>query len=71
MANLIRRLIPQAWRPGRAAIAGLLGTIVYSLVMEGDKSLTHSRFSDIRSREFLQVSPRYINFLIARRRASS
>jgi hypothetical protein len=48
MANLLRCLIPQAWRPGRAAIAGLLGTIVYSLVMEGDKSLTHSRFSDIR-----------------------
>src|SRR5260370_16662412 len=48
MVNLMHRLIRQAWRPGRGAIAGLLGTIVYSLVMEGDKSLTHSRFSDIR-----------------------
>ena len=44
MSNIIR----QPWHPVRAATAGLLGTIVYSIVMEGDKSLTGSRFSDIR-----------------------
>lgn len=48
MTNIIRRLIPRPWNVGRAASAGLVATIVYSIVMEGDMSLTGSRFSDVR-----------------------
>ena len=49
--HIPQRLITRNWQPGRAAVAGLLATIVYSLVMEGDKFLVGNRFSDVR---FLQ-----------------
>lgn len=48
MTNIIQRLIPQPWHPGRAAVAGLLGTVAYTIVMEGDMALTGNRFNDIR-----------------------
>ena len=46
--NRVRSLISRDWRPGRAAWAGLLATIVYSIVMEGDKAVVGNRFSDTR-----------------------
>src|SRR6266571_3674503 len=48
MTNIIRRIIRQRWRPERAALVGLLATATYSIAMEGDMSLTGSRFSDVR-----------------------
>ena len=48
MKNTIRGIISPSWKPGRAALAGLGATIVYSVAMEGDMSLTGSRFSDVR-----------------------
>ena len=47
--NIISRsVIREGWRPGRAAMAGLVATAAYSLVMEGDMYLTGNRFSDVR-----------------------
>jgi hypothetical protein len=46
--HIIQRLIARKWRPGRAAVAGLLATAAYSLAMEGDMSITGNRFSDVR-----------------------
>lgn len=46
--NILRRIVRQRWRPERAALAGLLATAIYSVAMEGDMSLTGSRFSDVR-----------------------
>lgn len=42
------RIITRGWQPGKAAWAGLLATIVYSIAMEGDKFLIGNRFSDVR-----------------------
>lgn len=42
------RIMTKNWRPGRAALAGLLATVAYSIAMEGDMSLTGNRFSDVR-----------------------
>jgi uncharacterized membrane protein YagU involved in acid resistance len=44
----LRSVISRDWRPGRAAWAGLLATIVYSIVMEGDKAIVGNHFSDTR-----------------------
>ena len=46
--NIVQRLISREWRPGRAALAGLIATIAYSLAMEGDILLVGNRFSDVR-----------------------
>lgn len=46
--NILRSVISRDWRPGRAAWAGLLATIVYSIVMVGDKAIIGNRFSDTR-----------------------
>jgi uncharacterized protein DUF6789 len=48
MKNTLRNLFPQSWNPGRAALAGILGTMAYTIAMEGDMALTGNRFSDIR-----------------------
>ncbi len=50
---VFQRLISPTWRPGRAAIAGLVATLVYSLVMYGDMRLTGQRFNDVRFLEGL------------------
>lgn len=44
----LESLITPRWRPGRAAIAGLLATVVYSFAMYGDMHLTGNRFNDVR-----------------------
>src|SRR5437763_397391 len=44
----VRRLISQGWRPGSAALAGLLATLVYSIAMEYDKYLIGNHFNDVR-----------------------
>jgi hypothetical protein len=46
--HIIQRVIARKWRPGRAAVSGLLATVAYSLAMEGDMSITGNRFSDVR-----------------------
>ncbi|TMC88313.1 MAG: hypothetical protein E6J10_03400 [Chloroflexi bacterium] len=48
MNAIIRRIMREHWRPGSAALAGLLATAAYSLVMEGDMYLTGNRYSDVR-----------------------
>jgi len=45
--NTVQRLISREWQPGRAALAGLLATIAYSIAMEGDILLVGNRFSDV------------------------
>jgi hypothetical protein len=52
MNKTLQKLFPRSWKPGRAAIAGILGTVAYTLAMEGDIALTGNRFNDIR---FIQV----------------
>ena len=48
MNTLIHRIIRENWRPGRAALAGLVATAAYSLVMEADIYITGNRYSDVR-----------------------
>ena len=48
MTTMIQHLIPQPWHRGRAASAGVLATVAYTIAMEGDMALTGNRFSDIR-----------------------
>src|SRR5205085_12385673 len=48
MNAIIPRIMREHWRPGSAALAGLLATAAYSLVMEGDMYLTGNRYSDVR-----------------------
>jgi hypothetical protein len=44
----VGRLIAPGWRPGRAAVAGLLATVVYSAAMYVDMRVTGKNFSDVR-----------------------
>jgi hypothetical protein len=44
----MQHIMRKEWRPGKAAWAGLLATIVYSIAMEGDKFLVGNRFNDVR-----------------------
>ena len=46
--TLLQKLIAKDWHPGKAALAGTLATIAYSIAMEGDKLLIGNRFSDVR-----------------------
>lgn len=46
--NMLQRILSPGWKPGRAAMAGLLATVAYSVAMEGDMSITGNRFSDVR-----------------------
>jgi len=46
-------LMAHRWYPGRAAVAGIVATLVYSIAMEGDKWITGNHFSDIRFLEGL------------------
>jgi len=48
MATITKRFIPQPWQRRRAAYAGLLATVAYTIAMEGDMALTGNRFNDIR-----------------------
>ena len=40
MATITKRFIPQPWQRGRAAYAGVLATVAYTIAMEGDMALT-------------------------------
>lgn len=64
MNSIIRRIIRENWRPERAALAGLLATAAYSLVMEGDMYITGNRYSDVRFIQGLlaRKSPRQTTF---------
>ena len=46
--NIVQRLISRNWRPGSAAVAGVIATAAYSAAMEGDIILMGNRFSDVR-----------------------
>ncbi len=48
MQKLLRTLISHNWRPGRAALVGLIATLIYTAAMEGDQRLFGNRFSDVR-----------------------
>ena len=48
MTTIAQCFIPQPWRRRRAAYAGVLATIAYTIAMEGDMALTGNRFNDIR-----------------------
>jgi hypothetical protein len=48
MITNIQRVIPQPWRNRRAAYAGVLATVAYTIAMKGDMALTGNRFNDIR-----------------------
>jgi hypothetical protein len=39
--------MPHYWCPRRAAVAGTVATLVYSITMEGDTWITGNRFSDV------------------------
>src|SRR5260370_41346413 len=51
--NRRRSIITQHWYPGRAAIAGIVTTLVYSIAMEQHKWITANHFSDVRFLEGL------------------
>jgi hypothetical protein len=53
--NRRRSIITHHWYPGRAALAGIVATLVYSIAMEGDTRLTGNHFNDIRFLEGLLV----------------
>ena len=46
--SLLEHILRKSWRPGRAAVVGLVATGLYSVAMEGDMSITGNRFSDVR-----------------------
>ena len=46
--QMFQRIISRNWRPGRAALAGIIATTAYSIAMEGDMVITGNRFSDVR-----------------------
>jgi hypothetical protein len=47
MSIKIQNLLPEDWRPGRAAAAGLAATVTYSVAMENDKYITGNHFNDV------------------------
>lgn len=46
--SIVRKSIAHDWRPGRAALVGLIATLVYSVAMEGDRFLVGNHFNDVR-----------------------
>ena len=48
MPTITKRFILQSWQRRRAAYAGILATVAYTIAMEGDIALTGNRFNDIR-----------------------
>jgi hypothetical protein len=48
MKTVARQLKLIPWQRRRAAFAGLLATIAYTIAMKGDMALTGNRFNDIR-----------------------
>ena len=48
MKTFTRQFIPIPGQRRRAAVAGLLATVAYTIAMKGDIALTGNRFNDIR-----------------------
>ena len=48
MTTILQRFIPKHWQRKRAAYAGVLATVAYTIAMEGDMALIGNRFNDIR-----------------------
>ncbi|GHO52856.1 hypothetical protein KSD_33280 [Ktedonobacter sp. SOSP1-85] len=48
VGKMLPGLLARDWKPGRAAFAGLIATLIYSIAMESDKFLIGNRFSDVR-----------------------
>jgi hypothetical protein len=48
MTTFQQRFISQPWQRRRAAYAGMIATVAYTIAMEGDMALTGNRFNDIR-----------------------
>ncbi len=44
----LQKVITPDWQPGKAALAGLIATLAYSIAMEGDQFLIGNRFKDTR-----------------------
>jgi hypothetical protein len=46
--HILQRVLSPSWKPGRAAIAGVVALGVYTMEMEADMAVTGNRFSDVR-----------------------
>src|SRR5260370_10058827 len=57
--NRRRSIITQNWYPGRAAIAGIVTTLVYSIAMEEDKWIPGNHFSHVRFLEGLLAEEKH------------
>ncbi len=44
----VQDIVSRNWKPGKAALIGLIATLAYSAAMEGDQVLLNNRFSDVR-----------------------
>ena len=44
----VQDIVSRNWKPGKAALVGLIATLAYSAAMEGDQVLLNNRFSDVR-----------------------
>jgi hypothetical protein len=44
----IQDIVSKNWKPGKAALVGLIATLAYSVAMEGDQVLWNNHFSDVR-----------------------
>ena len=49
----LQKIITPQWKPGRAALAGIIATLVYSVAMESDQFIIGNRFNDVRFIEAL------------------
>ncbi|HLH60928.1 MAG TPA: DUF6789 family protein [Ktedonobacteraceae bacterium] len=45
--NIVGKLVSTSWRPGRAALAGIVALGVYTAEMEVDMAVTRNHFSDV------------------------
>jgi len=46
--HILQRILSPSWKPGRAALAGVVALGVYTVEMEADMAVTGNRFSDVR-----------------------
>lgn len=46
--HILQKMILPTWKPGKAAWAGLLATLAYSVAMESDKYIIGNHFNDVR-----------------------
>src|SRR4051812_28896596 len=48
MTRFVQWLPLEKWRPGRAAVAGVIATAAYSLAMEADGYVISNHFNDVK-----------------------